>query len=368
MPTKIEKRKSGHLEISVKENVEAGISAGFEDVTLVHNALPEISRSEVNTSVQLFGRNLEAPLILESITGGVAEATRINRLLAECAQEYGLAIGVGSQRAAIENPNLAETYSVVRDTAPDALVFANLGCPQFAAGYGVEEARASVEMVKADALMIHANPLQESIQLEGEPSFAGVLAKIREVASALSVPVVVKETGSGISGEVASQIEKAGAKGIDVAGAGGTSWAAVEYFRAVRGRNRLRQSLGRALRDWGIPTCASIVETSMSTGLTVISSGGIRSGLDIAKSIALGAIAGGAALPFLKAATRGRRYLNQTVDTFTEEVRTSMFLLGARSIDELKKAPVVLTGRTSEWLNERGYNTSKYAQRRAALM
>lgn len=368
MSTKIEKRKSGHLEISLKENVKAGISAGFEDVALVHNAIPEISRSEVDTSVQLFGRVLEAPLIMESMTGGVAEAAKINRLLAECAQEYGLAIGVGSQRAAIENPDLTETYSVVRDSAPNALVFANLGCPQFASGYGVEEARASVEMVKADALMVHANPLQESIQLEGEPSFAGVLSKIREVASALSVPVVVKETGSGISGEVASRIEKAGAKGVDVAGAGGTSWAAVEYFRAVIARSRLQQSLGRTFRDWGIPTCASIVETSRSTKLTVISSGGVRSGLDIAKSIALGAVAGGAALPFLKAATRGRRSLNQTVETFIEELRTSMFLVGARSIDELREAPAVLTGRTSEWLNERGYNTSEYAQRRASLI
>jgi isopentenyl-diphosphate delta-isomerase len=300
------------------------------------------------------------------MTGGVAESVKINKLLAECAQEYGLAIGVGSQRAALENPDLVETYTVVRDSAPDAMVFANLGCPQLAAGYGVEEARASVEMVKADALMIHTNPLQESIQPEGEPSFERVLSKIEEVASTLEVPVIVKETGSGISGEVSLQIEKAGAKGVDVAGAGGTSWSAVEYHRAVRARSRLRQSLGKTFWDWGIPTCASIVETSSSTKLMIISSGGVRSGVDIAKSIALGAVAGGAALPFLRSAKRGRIFLNQAVETFIEELRTSMFLVGARNVDELRKVPVVITGRTSEWLNERGYNTSEYARRRSS--
>ncbi|MEM3004633.1 MAG: type 2 isopentenyl-diphosphate Delta-isomerase, partial [Candidatus Bathyarchaeia archaeon] len=341
----IENRKSGHLEISLREFVESNVSPGFEDVFLVHNALPEISKADVDTSVRIFGHKLKAPLILESMTGGVSESLKINKLLAECAQEYGLAIGVGSQRAALENPDLVKTYTVVRDSAPDAMVFANLGCPQFAAGYGVEEARACVEMVKADALMIHTNPLQESVQPEGEPSFERVLSKIEEVASALEVPVIVKETGSGISGEVSIQIEKAGAKGVDVAGAGGTSWAAVEYCRAVRARSRLHQSLGKTFRDWGIPTCASIVETSRSTKLTVISSGGVRSGVDIAKSIALGADAGGAALPFLKSAKRGRRFLNQAVQTFIEELRTSMFLVGARNVDELSKAPVVITGR-----------------------
>jgi len=360
---KIEERKKGHLEISLRKNVEADIGAGFDDVILIHKALPEISRSDIDISTELFGRTLKAPLILGSMTGGVAEATKINRLLGECAEHHGLAIGVGSQRAAIENPKLVGTYSVVRETAPTAFVFANLGCPQFASGYDIEEAKNAVEMIQADALLVHANPLQESIQLEGEPNFRGVLSKIKVLASELDVPVVVKETGSGISGEVASQIERAGAKGVDVAGAGGTSWAKVEYFRAVQVGDRLQQTLGRTFRNWGIPTCASIVEASGSTRLTVISSGGIRSGLDIAKSIALGAVAGGVALPFLKAAARGRKYLNEKVETFLEEMRTAMFLVGVRNLDELRHAPLVLSGGIAHWLNERGYNSTQYARR-----
>jgi isopentenyl-diphosphate delta-isomerase len=364
MSKKIENRKKGHLEISLKKKVEAFIGTGFEDVIMIHRALPEIARSDIDISVRLFGHTLGAPLILEPMTGGVAEATKINRLLAKCAERYELAVGIGSQRAAIENPKLTRTYAIVRENAANAFVFANLGCPQFAAGYGVEEAEAAVEMVRADAIMIHSNPLQESIQIEGEPDFRGVLSKLGELTSALKVPVVVKETGSGISGEVASQIERAGAKGVDVAGTGGTSWAAVEYFRAIKSGDRLQQALGRTFRDWGIPTCVSIVEASRSTNLPVIASGGLRTGLDIAKSIALGATAGGVALPVLKAASRGDRHLNEMTETLIEELRTAMFLVGARNIGELRKVPLILGGRTAHWLNERGYGTSDYAQRR----
>lgn len=364
MSKKIALRKKGHLNISLRENVQAGISSGFEDALLIHQALPETNRSDIDLSTKMFGRSLDAPLVLESMTGGVPEAMKLNRLLAECAEKYGLAIGVGSQRAAIERPIFAKTYSVVRDVAPNTLVFANLGAPQFASGYGIEEASVAVDMIQADALVIHANPLQESIQIEGETSFKGALPKIEEVARALRVPVIIKETGSGMSREVASQIEKVGAKGIDVAGAGGTSWAAVEYFRALQGGHRIQQKLGKIFRNWGIPTCASLVEVSRSTCLTVISSGGLRSGLDVAKSIALGAAAGGFALPVLKAAKRGSRYLNELIEILIEELRTTMFLVGARNIDDLRNVPLVLTGNTAYWLNERGYSTRDFANRR----
>ena len=367
MSRKIEERKKSHLEISLKENVEADITAGFDDVILVHQALPEITRSEIDISAELFGHLLKAPLVIESMTGGATEGAKINRVLAECAEEHGFAIGVGSQRAAIEKPQLRKTYSIVRDYAPNALIFANIGCPQLASGYGVEEAKIAIEMMKADALMVHTNPLQESIQLEGEPNFKGVLEKIREIASSLDVPLILKETGTGISGETASKIQMAGAKGIDVAGAGGTSWAAVEYFRAVQAGNKLQQALGKTFRNWGIPTCASIVEASRSTNLTVIASGGLRSGLDIAKSIALGATAGGVALPLLVAAARGKRRLSETAATIVEELKTAMFLVGARNLKDLGKAPLVLIGKTAHWLNERGYSTCEYARRKAFL-
>jgi len=365
---KTEERKKSHLDISLKENVEADTSSGFEDVTLVHQALPESTRSEIETSTEFFGHQLKAPVIIESMTGGTAEALKINRLLAECAEKRGYAIGVGSQRAAIENPRLRKTYSVVRDYAPNALVFANIGCPQLASGYGIEEAKAAVEMIKADALMVHSNPLQESIQLEGEPNFKGVLEKMQEIASALNdIPLVLKETGAGISGETAAQIQRAGAKGIDVAGAGGTSWAAVEYFRAVQAGNRLQQTLGKTFREWGIPTCVSVVEASRSTNLTVIASGGLRNGLHIAKSIALGASAGGVALPLLVATMRGKKSLEEVAVSLVEELKTAMFLVGARSLKDLRSVPVVLAGRTAHWLNERGYSTYEYARRKASL-
>ncbi|MGQ9542930.1 MAG: type 2 isopentenyl-diphosphate Delta-isomerase [Candidatus Bathyarchaeia archaeon] len=363
MSDRISRRKKGHIDLTLRENVEYGVKTGFEDVTLIHNALPEISRSEIDTSLSFFNHTLKAPIILESMTGGLNEAIKVNRLLGRCAERFGLAIGVGSQRAAIEDQRLTKTYRIVREAAPNAFVFANLGCPQLAEGYGIEEAKAAVEMVKADALMLHANPLQESIQPEGEPNFKRVLSKIREVASELDVPIIIKETGCGVSGEVASKIEDAGAKGIDVAGAGGTSWAAVEYFRAKEAGAKLQQVLGMTFRDWGIPTCISVIEAVKSTGLVIISSGGIRSGLDIAKSISLGATAGGVALPILRAALQGEKVLNERVMAYIEELKTAMFLVGARTLDDLREVPLVISGSTAQWLSERGYPTHEYARR-----
>ncbi|OGD53803.1 type 2 isopentenyl-diphosphate Delta-isomerase [Candidatus Bathyarchaeota archaeon RBG_13_38_9] len=360
---KIEKRKKDHLEISLKENVISDTSAGFEDITLIHQTLSELDLSDIDTSLKIFERMLDAPLIIESMTGGTAKAIKVNKMLALCAEQYGLGIGVGSQRAAIENPNLKKTYRVVRDFAPNALVFANIGCPQLSKNYGVEEAKMAIEMVEADALMIHSNPLQESVQFEGEPNFNGVLLKIQEICSNLKIPIVIKETGSGISAEMASLIQKTGVKGIDVAGLGGTSWSLVEYFRAIKAGRTIQQRLGNTFRNWGIPTCVSLVEATRKTNLIVISSGGLRTGLDIAKSIALGASAGGMALPILKAATQGYKFLNEMVETLIQELRLSMFLVGAKEVSMLRKVPLIIKGDTANWLNERGYSTEEYAKR-----
>jgi isopentenyl-diphosphate delta-isomerase len=360
---KIEKRKEDHLEISIKKSVISDTSAGFEDITLIHQTLSELNLSDIDTSLRIFERMLDVPIIIESMTGGTAKAIKVNKMLAMCAEQYGLGIGVGSQRAAIENPNLKKTYRVVRDFAPNALVFANIGCPQLSKNYGVEEAKMAIEMVEADALMIHSNPLQESVQFEGEPNFNGVLLKIQEICSNLKVPIVFKETGSGISAEMASLLEKAGVKGIDVAGLGGTSWSLVEYFRAIQAGRTIQQRLGDTFRNWGIPTCVSLVETTKKTNLLVISSGGLRTGLDIAKSIALGASAGGMALPILKAATQGYKFLNEMVEALIQELRLSMFLVGVKDVNMLRKVPLIIKGDTADWLNERGYSTEEYAQR-----
>jgi len=358
-----EKRKLSHIEMSLRKEVQSQIGTGFEDVQLIHKALPEINKDEIDLTSRIFEFELRAPIILESMTGGTPSAARINAILAEAAESFQIGIGVGSQRAAIEDPRLAYTYQIVRKKAPTAMVFANLGCPQLTKGYGKEEIQKAIEMVHANALMIHVNPLQESVQLEGETNFRGSLNKIREIADEVDVPVIVKETGAGISREVARAIETTGVDGIDVAGAGGTSWAAVEYHRAREIRNRIRERLGKTFWSWGIPTAASVIEVTKSTGLTVLASGGIRNGLHIAKAIALGAKAAGLAHPALRSAVIGRKNLREMLSILIEELKTAMFLTGSKDLNQLMKAPLVITGELSRWLEQRGVNTQEYARR-----
>mgnify|MGYP001102822989 CR=1 FL=1 len=363
MRTKTEVRKSSHIKTSLQRRVEARESAGFNDVFMVHRALPEIDKKEIEISTNLFNHELHAPIIIGPMTGGTAESQRINLALAEAAERLRLGIGVGSQRAALENRRLVYTYRIVREKAPNALVFANIGCPQLVKGKAVETALAAIDMIDADALYIHLNPLQESVQVEGETCFQGVLAMIQEVVKAVKVPVVVKETGAGISSDVAKVLTDVGVSGIDVSGAGGTSWAGVEYHRAKQASDRLRARLGETFWEWGIPTVASLIEVALSTPVTVVSSGGVRSGLDIAKSLALGASATSLALPLLRPATLGSNEVERTIKTVIEELRTAMFLTGAKTILGLRSVPVVVTGSIREWLSQRGFDTGVFAKR-----
>lgn len=363
MRTKTEARKLSHIKISLKRHVESSKSAGFDDVFIVHRALPEIDKNEIETSTNLFNHKLNAPIIIGSMTGGTPESRRINAVLAEAAERLGLGIGVGSQRAAVEDRNLVYTYHVVREKAPSTLVFANIGCSQLVKGNAVEIVQTAIDMIDADALYIHLNPLQESVQHEGETSFQRVLAKIGEVVRAVKVPVVVKETGAGISSEVAKKLADIGISGIDVSGAGGTSWAGVEYYRARQISDRLRARLGETFWEWGIPTVASLIEVAQSTTVTVIASGGVRTGLDIAKSLALGASASSFALPLIRPALLGTREVEKFLKTTIEELKTAMFLTGAKTIQDLKMVPTVVTGPTREWLSQRGFDTSMYAKR-----
>ena len=358
-----EKRKLSHIEMTLRKEVQSQRGTGFEDVHLIHKALPEINKDEIDLTSRIFEFELRAPIILESMTGGTHSAARINATLAEAAESFQIGIGVGSQRAAIENPRLAYTYQIVRKKAPTTMVFANLGCPQLTKGYGREELQKAIEMVDANALMIHVNPLQESVQLEGETDFRGSLNKIGEMAREVDVPVIVKETGAGISREVARAIETTGVDGIDVAGAGGTSWAAVEYYRAKEMRSKVCERLGKTFWSWGIPTAASVIEVTKSTGLTVIASGGVRNGLHIAKAIALGARAAGLALPALRSAVIGRRNLREMLSLLIEELKTTMFLTGSRDLNELTRVPLVITGELFQWLEQRGVNVQEYARR-----
>ncbi len=329
-----EKRKADHIRINLEEDVSfKRLSSGFDDYFFMHHALPELDLAQINTAVSLFGKPLRTPLLISSMTGGTAEARRINRTLAEAAQNAGLAMGLGSMRAAIEDSSLISTYEV-RDVAPDIPLFANLGAVQLNYGYGIDHCLRAVEMVEADALILHFNALQEAVQPEGDGNFSDLLDKIDRICRAMPVPVVAKEVGWGFSEETARQLAAAGISAIDVAGAGGTSWSQVEMHRAPTAR--LARVAG-AFIDWGIPTATSIRYCRQGApDLPIFSSGGIRNGIDVAKSVALGASLVGLAGEFLRAADKGGvPGVIELAETITDELRVAMFVSGAADIAAL---------------------------------
>jgi isopentenyl-diphosphate Delta-isomerase len=359
-----ENRKAEHINICLDEKAQARkATAGFEDVQFVHRALPEVDKAKIDTSTTVFSHKFSAPLIVGAMTGGTAEATQINAAIAEAVETLHLGMGVGSQRAAIENPKLAETFSVARKKAPTAFLIANIGGIQLVHGCGVKEVKQAVEMIDADAVAVHLNALHEAVQPEGQTAFKGVLAKICEVAGEIDKPVIVKETGAGIAAEDAKKLEAAGVKAIDVGGAGGTSFAAVEYYRSEA--SSVQRFLGDVFWDWGIPTAASVAETAQTVKIPVIASGGVRSGVDVAKSLALNACLGSVCQPALEAAVKGGKATEQLLSRLIEELRNVMFLVGAEKGEDLTKTPVVLTGKTAEWLETRGFNVEDYARRGA---
>jgi isopentenyl-diphosphate delta-isomerase len=335
-------RKTEHLRISLEEDVRfRNVTTGLERYYFVHQALPEINRDDIDLFTTLLGKGLRAPLIVSSMTGGTEEAEVINKNLALAAQIHGLGMGVGSQRAALEDPSLSHTYQV-RDVAPDILLLANLGAVQLNYGYSVEHCQQAVEMIEADGLILHLNPLQEALQPEGNTDFSGLLARIEEVCRGLSVPVMVKEVGWGISEEVARRLADSGVAAIDVAGAGGTSWSEVEMHRADSETSR---RIAAAFADWGIPTAESIQMVRRGApGITLIASGGIRTGVEAAKAIALGADAVALATPFLKPATVSPEAVGEKVREMLEELRTAMLCVGARNLQELKIVPLQKPG------------------------
>ncbi len=358
------KRKADHIRISLNQNIQAGsVKTGFEDADLIHRALPEIDKERIDLSTKVFGHKFSAPLIAGAITGGTQEAMKINATIAEAAEELGLGMGVGSQRAALENRKLERTFAITRKKAPTAFLIANIGGVQLTNRYGLREARRAVEMIEADAIAIHLNALQETAQPEGQTNFAGILKKICEIAQELDTPIIAKETGAGIAAEEAKKLEAAGVKGIDVSGAGGTSFAAVEYYRAKGKKSGRTKRLGEVFWDWGIPTVVSVVEVSETVKVPVIASGGMRTGVDVAKSFALGASLASFSRPILEAAVKGVKATCDTLSLLTEELKNTMFLVGANTIQKLHGTPIVLTGRTSELLRMRGFNIEGYARR-----
>jgi isopentenyl-diphosphate delta-isomerase len=332
--TPISTRKSDHIRINLEEDVRSGLTTGLERYRFIHRALPELDLEEIDLSLNLFGRRLRAPVLISSMTGGNDQAAALNRILACAAQQTGVAMGLGSQRAAIDHPELAFSFQVRRE-APDVLLFANLGAVQLNYGYGIAQCQPAVEMVEADALILHFNPLQEALQTEGNTNFSGLLQKVEDICRALPVPVIAKEVGWGFSEQDVRLLAQTGVAAIDVAGSGGTSWSQVEMYRA-KDENQAR--LAAAFVDWGTPTCEAISNVSrVAPGMMVFASGGLRSGVDIAKCLALGATLGGMASPFLKAAARSLDVTVQSINETRREIQVCMFAAGVRDLVQLRQ-------------------------------
>jgi len=332
-------RKAEHLRINIECDVAAkGVSSGFDAYALTHRALPEMDLAEVDTSVELFGRRLAVPLLVSCMTGGTPQARDINRRLARVAQRYGMAMGLGSARALLERPELLETYDV-RDEAPDIVILANLGAVQLNRGYDAAQCRRLVQMQRADALVLHLNPLQEALQPEGDTCFAGLLDRIARLCERSQVPIVVKEVGWGIAPGDVRALFDAGVAAIDVAGAGGTSWSEVERERIGE---PWRARVARAFAGWGIPTAQCLVAArEAAPEQTLVASGGIRDGVDAVKALALGADLVGVAGPFLRAAAAGEDEAASLACELVETLRVAMFALGVRTPRELRSAGVI---------------------------
>jgi isopentenyl-diphosphate Delta-isomerase len=334
----IDQRKADHIKINLEKDVRSALTTGLEYYRFAHEALPELDLDQIDTSLSLFGKQLAAPILISSMTGGTADAEVINLRLAEAAQEVKIAMGVGSQRAAIEHPEQARTFQV-RRVAPEILLFANIGAVQLNYGYNIEHCRRAVDMIEADALILHLNPLQEAVQDAGDTNFAGLAAKIEEVCKQIGVPVIAKEVGWGISERTAKLLADCGVSAIDVAGAGGTSWSQVEMHRAP---DEFTRQLAATFVGWGIPTADSILNVrKVVPGMTVFASGGIKDGLDIAKCVALGATLGGMAGQFLKAAAVSTENTVETMQLVKRQIEVTMFATGTRTLENLKVGKLV---------------------------
>lgn len=329
-------RKADHLRICLEEDVQSRQTTnGLERYRFNHLCLPELNLSDIDLSTKFLGKNLGSPLLISSMTGGTELAKTINYRLAEIAQHYKMAMGVGSQRVAVENPQVGDTFAV-RSVAPDILLLANLGAIQLNYKYSLDECLRVVDLLEADALILHLNPLQECIQARGDTNFRGLLDKIAQLCHKLPVPAIAKEVGNGISGAMAKQLIEAGIAAIDVAGAGGTSWAKVESERA---ESDLQRRLGQTFGDWGWPTAECLTSVrAVAPTIPLIASGGLRNGLEVAKAIALGADLTGLALPFLQAAMESEAALRALVEVLHAEITTALFCTGNTNLSQLQRS------------------------------
>ena len=370
MSDEVKQRKAEHVSIALGQDVSAPQHANWSDIQFVHQALPEVDLDEIDTSVSFLGRMLRYPIFMSSLTGGHPDVTSINRNLARAAERYGLALGVGSQRAAIVNPDVASTYAVTRDYAPNAFLIANIGAPQLIVqprhpAFTLEQVQQAIDMIGANALAVHMNSLQEAAQPEGDRRAVGEAAALKVLTGQVAVPVIAKETGAGVCREQALLLHSCGVAAIDVGGAGGSSMSAMEAARSRSRGDERTMNIGLLYRDWGIATPIAVVEAGVAR-LPLISTGGVRSGLDIARALALGATLVGMGFPFLKAASESYEAVCELLETVVAELKVAMQLSGAANIGQLREVDVVVTGETRNWLTLRGFEEElkAMAQRR----
>ncbi len=337
--TPLSNRKDEHLNINLSEDVRSSLSTGLERISFIHEALPEINLSDIDLSLTLFGKRLSAPILISSMTGGTQVSTEINERLADVAEKYNIAMGVGSQRVALENPSKANLFSEIRNIAPNILLCANIGAIQLNNGYSIGDCKKAVEMIEADALILHLNPMQEALQDDGNTNFFNLSKNIENICKYMAVPVIVKEVGWGISTRTAKILFDCGVSAIDVAGAGGTSWSQVEKYRS---QNEATSQLASSFRGWGISTVESIRNVAeINSGMKIFASGGIQDGIDIAKCLALGSVLGGMAGKFLRASSNSSNHVSDLVKLTIDQIKLSMFCTGTQNLSKLSPSLLV---------------------------
>jgi isopentenyl-diphosphate delta-isomerase len=374
MADEVKQRKLEHVSVALEQGISVAQRANWNDIQLVHQALPEVDLDRVDTSVNFLGHTLRYPIFISSLTGGHPDVTSINRNLARAAEQYGLALGVGSQRAGIVNPEVAASYAVTRERAPHTFLIANIGAPQLIeqsrhAAFTLEQVQRAIDMIGANALAVHMNSLQEAAQPEGDRRSFGEAEALKRLTGQVAVPVIAKETGAGVCREQAFLLRSCGVAAIDVGGAGGSSMSAMEAARSQARGDERTHNIGMLYRDWGIATPIAVVEASVA-GLPLISTGGVRNGLDMARALTLGATLVGMGFPFLKAASESYEAVCELLETVVAELKVAMQLSGAATIAGLQQADVVVTGETRAWLTLRGFEQTLkgMAQRRWSKM
>ncbi|MFW9952592.1 MAG: type 2 isopentenyl-diphosphate Delta-isomerase [Candidatus Thorarchaeota archaeon] len=353
----IKNRKDEHILLVSTEDVETHTTTWLENVKFVHNTLPELNLDDVDLSCKFLGKSISSPLIIGAMTGGTELTKKINVSLAKAAQKFRIPMMVGSQRVILRHPETKGTFAAVREFAPDVPIVGNIGIAQIATSENFDYMEELITNINADALAIHLNVIQEVIQPEGDKIFSNGIKNIKDLKEQYNIPIIVKETGCGISREVAQQLIEIGVDVIDVSGIGGTSWVAVEYYRAKKQGLKSKMDLGKLFWDWGIPTAASILEVNSMTNKTsktkIIGSGGIRDGIDIAKALRLGANFAAMARPFLMVALEGQESIYQFIEKTLRELRISMLLTGSKNVRELRKTPIVIESSLKNWIKQR---------------